>query len=597
VIYAINGAMVALSSSLAASILTKATFITTMALAAARLARAGRAAVRHAMLVASFAALLVLPAASLLVRPVRIAVTRESAAPSAGARAIDVAQTAAPAAAGDAVPTSATGPRTEHEFPLYDLLLAGWTAGAAVFVLRIIAGLREVHLLRRSGLTWRDGQTFVDEMASDAGIRGHVEVLLHQSLATPVTCGVFHPAIVLPFGAQNWHGEDLNRAIIHELEHVRRGDWMSQCLARAVCAVYWFLPLVWIAWRKLVLEAERACDDAVLRRSEGTAYADQLVKLARRLSVAQTPAFLAMASSADLATRVDAVLDVRQRRGRAGIISLALAYGGAAALVTTISPLTLVGAPQNQAAAPSENAAATNMVFEVASVKQRSEPLSSLVPDLSFIGTSGRLAKVSGNRVTLTASLRAIIAAAYNVKTYQIAGEPPWADTFVYVIEAKSPGDAEPTQEQIQPMLRSLLADRFRLRLHRETKDFAVYNMTLMQGQKNTALKPAAQDETFSFSVTPGPGGTVRGKATKASIVDFVQMVSGSADRPVIDKTGLTGDIDWDILIPQEGVRTLDDRNRAFIEAAKDQLGLKLEPSRNPIEILVVDAVAPPSEN
>jgi uncharacterized protein (TIGR03435 family) len=240
----------------------------------------------------------------------------------------------------------------------------------------------------------------------------------------------------------------------------------------------------------------------------------------------------------------------------------------------------------------------TNPEFEVASIKQLDQSQErGGGPDLSFIGTAGKLAKIEGNRVTLTASLHAIIAAAYGVKDYQITGAPSWADSVKYAITAKTPGDNVPTQEQIRPMLQSLLADRFRLKLHHNTKELPVYHMTLTQGKKNNPLKPAAPDETFSFNVTPGPGGTVRGKATKAPLIDFVQMVTGSADRPVIDKTGLTGDIDWDILISQEGARTLDDLNRAFIDAAKDQLGLKLESAKDSIEIFVVDNVDKPSGN
>ena len=93
---------------------------------------------------------------------------------------------------------------------------------------------------------------------------------------------------------------------------------MSHGLARAVCIVYWFHPLVWIAWRRLALEAERACDDAVLGHSEATAYADQLVGLAERLSRKARIALPAMANRADLTARVRAVLDGEHRRGRAG---------------------------------------------------------------------------------------------------------------------------------------------------------------------------------------------------------------------------------------------------------------------------------------
>ena len=132
--------------------------------------------------------------------------------------------------------------------------------------------------------------------------------------------------------------------MVHELEHVRRADWASHCLARVVCAAYWFHPLVWMAWRQLVLEAERSCDDAVLGRSEATEYADQLVGLARRLSM-KAP-FLAMANRADLAARVGAVLDGGQRRGRAGGLAVALAWAAGVVLVVTMSPLRMVAAPQ-----------------------------------------------------------------------------------------------------------------------------------------------------------------------------------------------------------------------------------------------------------
>lgn len=94
-----------------------------------------------------------------------------------------------------------------------------------------------------------------------------------------------------------------------------------------------------------------------------------------------------------------------------------------------------------------------------------------------------------------------------------------------------------------------------------------------------------------------GPGGTLRSKATKESIGDFVQFVGVSTDRPVIDKTGITGYIDYDIVIsPPEG-RGPDETNRAIIYAVVDQLGLKLESAKDPIDMLVVDGVEKPSED
>ena len=109
-------------------------------------------------------------------------------------------------------------------------------------------------------------------------------------------------------------------------------------------------------------------------------------------------------------------------------------------------------------------------------------------------------------------------------------------------------------------------------------------------------FKPAEPGETFSWSLTPGPGGTIRSKATRESIGDFVRLVGVSADRPVIDKTGITGDIDYDILIQPSG-STPDDVNRAILYAVIDQIGLKLESGKDSIELLVIERAEKPSAN
>ena len=220
--------------------------------------------------------------------------------------------------------------------------------GAAWFALPMAMGLRQARTLRQAGMSWWRGQAEAEALARETGIRRPIEVLLHEALPGPMTCGVLRPAVLLPADARDWGKEDLRRALVHELEHVRRMDWASQCVARAVCAVYWFHPLVWMARRQFELEAERACDDAVLGRSEATAYADQLVELAQRLSAASESPLLAMANRSDLATRVGAVLDGRQRRGRAGAVAVAATCGAAALLLVALSPLRLVAAQKTR---------------------------------------------------------------------------------------------------------------------------------------------------------------------------------------------------------------------------------------------------------
>ena len=233
--------------------------------------------------------------------------------------------------------------------------------------------------------------------------------------------------------------------------------------------------------------------------------------------------------------------------------------------------------------------------FEVASLKQLDRQMEKGQQDLSFVGKSGKLFQITGNRITIQGTLRKLISAAYDVKDYQIAGTPEWGGTLVYALTAESPGDAVPTQEQVRPMLKALLAERFQLKLHRDTKELPVYHLAMVK--KSNFLKPAGADETFHWDLTPGPGGTLRSKATRESIADFVQLVGVSADRPVVDKTGLTGDIDYDILITAPDGRTPEDVNRAILYAVIDQLGLKLESTKAPVDVFVIDHVEKPTAN
>ena len=259
-------------------------------------------------------------------------------------------------------------------------------------------------------------------------------------------------------------------------------------------------------------------------------------------------------------------------------------------LLATIGPL---AQSQNAPASPGPE-------FEVASVKQIIRPNEPDRPGRSkantaFVGTSGNPFKTSGSRVTIQGTPLMLIAAAYNIQLYQIEAAPAWTDALVYTVTAKAEGDSTPQSDQLRRMLQSLLTERFQLQLHPSTKEMNVYH--LVPAKKVTGLKPAAADETFSWKLTPNQDGTLRSKATRESIGDFVQLVGVSSDRPVIDKTGFTGYIDYDITISPQEARSQDDVNRAIVDAVKDQLGLKLEAAKDVIETFVVDSIQKPSDN
>src|SRR5215472_14769681 len=233
--------------------------------------------------------------------------------------------------------------------------------------------------------------------------------------------------------------------------------------------------------------------------------------------------------------------------------------------------------------------AQSKVEFEVASVKQLDKSLDAKQQDLSFLGTGGKPFKIVGTRVTLTGTFKVFMTAAYGVKDYQLAGLPSWAGTLRFTMTAEAPGDQQPTQEQVQAMLQSLLVDRFQLKIHRDSKEMPVYH--LLQVKQVGTFKNAAATEPFSWKLSQEPGGMLRSKATGESISDFVQLVGVSSDRPVIDKTGITGPIDYDILIYQKEGMTPDDVSHAIIDAVKDQLGLKMEAARDRVDMIVIDHV------
>jgi len=150
----------------------------------------------------------------------------------------------------------------------------------------------------------------------------------------PLSFGVLHPAVFLPADARDWSEERRRVVLLHELAHIRRGDLAAQLIARAAVSLFWWNPLVWMAWREFVKERERAADDLVLTAGEpATAYATQLLEIARSMQAVPVlvSAAVAMARPSQLEGRLMAILDTRVNRKslspRAPLAAAALAIG------------------------------------------------------------------------------------------------------------------------------------------------------------------------------------------------------------------------------------------------------------------------------
>jgi uncharacterized protein (TIGR03435 family) len=200
----------------------------------------------------------------------------------------------------------------------------------------------------------------------------------------------------------------------------------------------------------------------------------------------------------------------------------------------------------------------------------------------------------SGPRATFTGyTLNGLIMYAYDVRGYQVSGGPGWMGSDTYTIVAKTEGAATPGITELRKMLQSLLAERFELKLHSETKEMRVYLMEPARtGLKLTASK--APRTTMSM----GPGHLTMGKATPAQMA---ALLSSVLNRPVLDRTGAGGEFDFVLESPDIMTGRMqsgeDVSGPSIFTAVEEQLGLKLESSKGPIETLIVDHVVKPAEN
>jgi uncharacterized protein (TIGR03435 family) len=185
-------------------------------------------------------------------------------------------------------------------------------------------------------------------------------------------------------------------------------------------------------------------------------------------------------------------------------------------------------------------------------------------------------------------TLRLCIQRAYGVKPNQVSG-PEWISTERYTIIAKAAG-ATP-ESKLMLMLGRLLAERFKLALHREQKEMPVYALVV---GKNGAKMQEAKDEGAT-QIGGGDGAGV--KFERASMDQLGGVLARSLDRPVVDETGLKGLYNFTLLASEMSKASDVTDNPSIFTAVQEQLGLRLEAKKAMIEILVVDRAEKPSDN
>ena len=566
--------------------------------------------------------------------PVRVTVTRPVA--------VSVLFFDATPNAALAVPAAVAKPR-----PVFDWARASLIAYFAIalgLLLRVGVGL---------AMSWR-----LLTRSRDSELPGVRE---SEDVAAPVTLGIFRQAIVLPLDWREWDSAKLDAVLAHERSHIGRFDPAVQLLSAMHRAVLWFSPASWFLHSRIVRVAEEASDDAAVAVTRDRAsYAECLLGFMR---CKECGAGVPMARYGAPEKRIYRILDgtslsrgvTRWSAAATVMLGVPLAYLAAAvrsdelparavAAVRASIPEGLPFVPQfmAQVQAPSlpkppAPSGVERPKFDVASIRP-CDPDAAQPGGRGGKGGNGN-ARYRRNCVTvMTLIENAYIRFADGknrspmlTQLTKVEGGPGWLRTDTYTIEAEAEGTFPPMMMD-GPMMQSLLEDRFQLKVHRETREGPVYELTVAKGgSKIQAAKqgpclesdfvdsplpfltpPAGMENTqcrFFWNARKGPNVIKSGRST--TMGDFTANLTGTMDRLVVDKTGITEPFDFRLTFaPDEntpgqvgsasadGVAVAPDpAGPSIFTALLEQLGLKLEPARGAREYMVIDSVSRPSAN
>jgi uncharacterized protein (TIGR03435 family) len=232
-----------------------------------------------------------------------------------------------------------------------------------------------------------------------------------------------------------------------------------------------------------------------------------------------------------------------------------------------------------------------------------------------------------GGRVNITnMTLKELIVIAWRIQPYQISGGPAWLDSLHYDISAKA--EDNPKGDERQLMLQALLEDRFQLTIRRETKDLPIYALVLARkdGKLGPKLTEVAEGGCLKFDPANPEAPREPGAAAprycgnlmmsprsltgvSVPVSNIIPMLARMLGRTIVDKTGLTANYDISVewapdeaqmaMLPPDAPRppASDGAGPSIFTALQEQLGLKLESQKGPVEVFVIERAEKPSEN
>jgi bla regulator protein blaR1 len=592
--------------------LWQSTIVAAVAVLLARPLRTNSARVRYALwMVASVKFLIPFAVLTALGRIVAPAAPPIAIAP----RIAQVVDAATPFAWDDVFIASASASPHVVATVLPFLVVLVWAAGGVSVAARWTIRWRHAAGIARRATAMESGREIerLRRVQALAGVGVPIALRLTRESLEPAVFGLRRVVLLWPHDiGRHLTDAQIDSILAHEIAHVRRRDNLAAPIHMLVEALCWFHPVVWWIGARLVDEREHACDEAVLRLGHARGeYAESVLTTCRLCVEAPLPCISGVTGS-DLARRIESIMTIE---------SAALTTGkkyalGALAAIAVAGPVALgaVHASGRRAGQPQR----ADMSFEVASIK----------PNTSGDLRTSLQASPGGRFTATNLPLRALVLYAWQRQMFEVAGGPDWFTSDRFDVLAKAEQNAAPVGE-IRGMLRTLLKERFKLRVHEETRELPLYELQLARtdGRFGPRLRKSAANcdgvepqgrpidpgtpPTCGF-VGPAPGTVVSsGKGSMAfrgvTMANFARFWGPALRRMVVDRTGLTGYFDGEFdptaefgpPPPPPGVPDPWDRASfpTVFTVLREQLGLKLESSKGPVNVLVIDYAEKPTPN
>jgi uncharacterized protein (TIGR03435 family) len=492
--------------------------------------------------------------------------------------------------------------------------LAVWGVGALFLIVRwVVRWVRLRQVVRSAALAGPGRELEVFRRVQQRDPRfSHVVLALTDQPVGPGVAGSLWPVVLWPRGiSARLSDAEMASVFEHELCHVRRRDNLLSAFVRAAQTVFWFYPFVWVLGRRLHDERERACDEGVVAQTPADVYAEALVKTCQ--FHLETPLTChAAGSPRTFSGRIARILDAGANRPASPWLRGSMAGGAVAALtmpvvVAAVMPPELIGLGPSRflqspkllvAWAPRASSPIARGDERFVSVSVR--PSASRTPGGLQAFGGGRLA---GTGVLVDEMLRTAYGGSKVLRPYEVVGLPDWTRRERFDLRARAASEFvnEPSGEprQFTIMLQHLLADEFGMSVHREQRRVPVYLLVRVGSSLGPGLRLSVR-ECWRPGEEPVPAIPVhprrwchsqflRKGMTEAASMDWLANVVAShqrLDRPVLDRTGLTGAYDIEWLPPPPGAPV-----RPSLET---QLGLTLVEGVEPVDLLVVDRVERP---